>query len=572
MKKIPYGESNYKEIVNNNMYYIDKTNYIEILEKMPRFQFFIRPRRFGKSLFLSMLETYYDVAEKENFEKYFGALYIGKNKTEEANKYLVLRLSFAGVVTDQGKEEIIKSIDQTVRSSVRVCFDRYSSFFDRVKFNLDNISAINIFKILKEKLNKNNQKIILLIDEYDNFANGLMIKDDHMYKELVQTDGYIKSFYKEIKEGTAEGVIARVFITGVSPILLDDLTSGANIFENLTNEYILNSMMGVTEKELEEIVAHYQLGDFVDRNDLMDMMKDLYNGYKFNSKNTETIYNTGMILYLTNKMNINKEYPDNMLDDNIKTDYGKIRVLAQIFESKDELRSIIEEDKLVGPIEIKSRFGIDKLYKGTEKDENFISLLYYLGLLTIKATSGKSVYLGIPNYSVKIMYWEYLYKTYEIGLTKKMSDIKLAVEKMRKDANVKEIMEIYKEVRKELSNRDLTFYNEMTSKAIFITLLFVDGIYMLESEKETRNGYSDLYLKEGVTYKEEVNFRYMLEFKHIKEGDYTKEKLEQKKKEATEQLKKYIDDYKIKEDGEKPLKKMILITIGKNDTFYQELN
>jgi hypothetical protein len=540
MKKIPYGESNYKKIIDKNMYYIDKTKYIEILEKMPEFQFFIRPRRFGKSLFLSMLETYYDVAEKENFDQYFGAFYIGKNKTNEANNYLVVRISFAGVVTDQGKEEIIKSIDQTVRSSVRVCFDRYRRLLDEDDTQLDNMSAINILKILKEKLNKNNQKMMLLIDEYDNFANGLMIKDEHIYKELVQTDGYMKSFYKEIKEGTAEGVISKVFITGVSPILLDDLTSGANIFENLSNEHLLNSMMGVTDKELSEIVDHYQLGDYVDRQELMVMMKDLYNGYRFNSKSTETVYNTGMILYITNKMNINKEYPDQMLDDNIKTDYGKIRMLAQNFENKDELRSIIEEDKLIGPLEIKSRFGIDKLYKGTDKDENFISLLYYLGLLTIKKTLGKSVYLGIPNYSVKIMYWEYLYKTYEIGLTKKMRDIKLAIEKMRKDANVNDIMNIYSEVRKELSNRDLTFYNEMTSKAIYITLLFVDGIYMLESEKENRNGYSDLYLKEGVTYKEEVNFRYMLEFKHIKEGEYTKEKLEEKKKEAKEQLTRYM--------------------------------
>ncbi|TYQ14575.1 UNVERIFIED_CONTAM: PD-(D/E)XK nuclease superfamily protein [Acetivibrio alkalicellulosi] len=572
MKKIPYGESNYKEIINNNMYYIDKTKYIEILEKMPRFQFFIRPRRFGKSLFLSMLETYYDVAEKENFDKYFGELYIGKNNTDEANKYLVLRISFAGVVTDQGKEEIVKSIDQTVKLAVKWVLEKYKSILQKGVIEVENNSALECLKIIKNVLTQNNCKIMLLIDEYDNFANGLMIKDEHMYKELVQTDGYIKSFYKEIKEGTAEGVIARVFITGVSPILLDDLTSGANIFENLTNEYMLNSMMGVTEEELEEIVEHYKLGEFVDRKDLMNMMKDLYNGYKFNQESEGTIYNTGMILYIVNKMQLNRKYPINMLDDNIKTDYGKIRVLAQNFESKDELRSIIEEDKLVGPLEIKSRFGIDKLYKGTEKDENFISLLYYLGLLTIKKALARKVYLGIPNYSVKMMYWEYLFDNYRIGLHRKSREITLAVEKMRKDANVNEIMEIYKEVRKELSNRDLTFYNEMTSKAIFITLLFVDGIYMLESEKETRNGYSDLYLKEGVTYKEEVNFRYMLEFKHIKEGEYTKEKLEEKKKEAKGQLERYISDYKIKEDGEKPLKKLIIISIGKNDTFYEELN
>jgi hypothetical protein len=190
------------------------------------------------------------------------------------------------------------------------------------------------------------KKLFLLIDEYDNFANGLMIKDKQMYKDLVHTDGYIKSFYKEIKEGTAEGVISRVFITGVSPILLDDLTSGANIFENISNEQMLSSMMGVTQDELEELIEYYKLDNYVDKKELLSTMKELYDGYRFNEDIEKAIYNTGMIMYIANKMNLNKKYPKNMLDDNIKTDYGKIRILAKNFESKDELREIIENNKL----------------------------------------------------------------------------------------------------------------------------------------------------------------------------------------------------------------------------------
>ena len=154
----------------------------------------------------------------------------------------------------------------------------------------------------------------------------------------------------------------------------------------------------------------------------------------------------------------------------------------------------------------------------------------------------------------------------------KMQETKLAMNKMRRNADVKDIMEIYARVRRELSNRDLTWYNEMTSKSIFITLLFLDGVYMLESEREVRAGYTDLYLKEGVTYKEEVNYRYLLEFKHIKQEDYTEKKLEDKKDEAKKQLEKYIKDERIQEDGVRPLKKMIVISIGKNDTIYEELN
>jgi len=570
-KRVPYGESNFKRVMEDNMYYIDKTKHIEILESMPSFQFFIRPRRFGKSLFLSMLETYYDVYEEQRFDEYFGEFYIGKNKTKEANKYLTLRISFAGIVSDQGKEELIKSFDNIVNNTTLTMLRKYKSIMNCNENEIKGKNAIETLNKLNNLLKENNKKMILLIDEYDNFTNGLMIKDKEMYKTLVQTDGYVKTFYKEIKEGTAEGSIPRVFITGVSPILLDDLTSGANIFENLTNEYKLNDMMGVRQEELEKMIDYYEFEKYVDKKELLEMMKELYNGYKFNSKTKETVYNTGMTMYIVNKIKQNEDYPDDMLDDNIKTDYGKLRTLAQSFESKDELREIVEENKLIGPIELKKRFGIDTMYEVNNTD-NFYSLLYYLGLVTIKKTEGRKIYLGIPNYSVKTMYWEYLLNSYKIANIAKMQEVALAMNKMRRNADVKEIMEIYARVRSELSNRDLIWYNEMTSKSIFITLLFLDGVYILESEKEVRAGYTDLYLKEGVTYKEEVNYRYLLEFKHIKQEDYTEKALTSKKKEAKEQLEKYIKDAKIQEDGVRPLKKMIVISIGKNDTIYEELN
>jgi len=392
MKKVPYGESNYKKIIDENMYFIDKTRYIETLESMPSFQFFIRPRRFGKSLFLNTLQTYYDVNEKDNFDKYFGDKYIGKNKTDKANSYLVLRLSFAGIVTDMGKEQMIRGIETLIFNAIDVMVSANISSLENADISMFNDKdATQMINTLRTVLKKNNKSMFLLIDEYDNFANGLMIKDEVMYKEIVHTDGYIKSFYKEIKEATAEGSIGRVFITGVSPILLDDLTSGANIFQNISNEHALNSMMGVTQEELEELVGYYKLSEYENKDELLANMKEFYNGYRFNNEAEETVYNTGMIMYIANKMNFNKKYPKDMLDDNIKTDYGKIRTLAQNFESKSELREIIEENKLIGPVDIKSRFGIDKLFNGTEKQDNFASLMYYLGLLTIKAGEGRKV-------------------------------------------------------------------------------------------------------------------------------------------------------------------------------------
>ncbi len=582
MKRIAYGISNFKELMDLNMYYIDKTKYLEILEQKDRYQFFIRPRRFGKSLFLTMMQTYYDLNEEENFDKYFGNLYIGQNKTEQANKYLILKMSFASVITNQGKDKIIESIDNIVSSEVEKCLLRYPKIFAGIKLPPENRKAPYALKFLIDRTEIKKKKIFLLIDEYDNFANNIMVRDKMLYEELVHGDGYVKTLYKGIKEGTADGVISRIFVTGVSPIMLDDITSGANIFTIYANDRDLNGMLGINESELKDIVDYYQLGDIVNKNELMDLLKGYCDGYRFNEEVEETVYNTDMVLYLIKNLIQQKAYPKKLIDDNVKTDYTKLRKIAENFISREEMLAIIEKEK-TKPLEIKDRFNLESLYKGDESSVNLRSLLYYMGMLTIDQVDANAVILKIPNYAIKALYWDYMNKAYEVEDSASYDQLKSAMKKMRTEADIEDIMNIYEKVVNRMSNRDLLQFNEASCKSIFITLVHTDGVYLIESEKEANGGYSDLYIKENVLYKEYINYRFVLEFKHIKSkeltGDFnslSREKLlelnqeyiAEKKKEARQQLEKYIEEHNIVYDSEKELKKIIVLTIARKYVLY----
>ncbi|HBY19737.1 MAG: hypothetical protein A2Y24_08235 [Clostridiales bacterium GWE2_32_10] len=590
MKKIPYGISNFKELRNLNMYYIDKTMYIEKLEDKDRYVFFIRPRRFGKSLFLTMLEAYYDMNEEPNFEKYFGDLYVEENRTEQANKYIVLKISFASVITDLGKDELIESFDKIVSSAVDKCIIRYKHILEKEELPQDERRATYALKYLSKIVELKNKKIVLLIDEYDNFANNIMRGKQKIYEELMHEGGYVRTFYKEIKEGTGDGAITRTFITGVSPMMLDDVTSGANIFTVIANDKDLNNILGFNDEEIKEIVDYYKIGEIVNKEELFKILKTYCNGYKFNESVSETVYNTDMVLYILNNIIQKKEYPKKLIDENVKTDYTRLRNIAENFITKEEMLDIIEGGE-VGPIEIKERFNLESLYKKEEKYTNIRSLLYYLGMLTIKRQEANAVILGVPNYAVKALYWEYMEKAYGVEASARYDELKAAMRKMREEGKVEHIMEIYERVIKRLSNRDLTYFNETSCKSIFITLVYTDGVYLIESEKETNGGYTDLYIKEGVLYKEAVKYRCMIEFKHIKEGElktennqlgYTDEKermiesniaiITKKKQEARKQLYRYMEEHNVQNDSEKELKKYIVLVLGKKYVEYEEID
>jgi len=457
MKKIPYGISNFKRLITGNMYYVDKTKYIEILEQKEDFQFFIRPRRFGKSLFLSVLDTYYDLNEKGNFDKYFAGLYIQNNRTSEANSYMVLKLNFATIITDQGKNPLMESFDELVSSSVDRSIFKYKDILGIDRLPKNKNKATFALDYIIEMAERNNQKIILLIDEYDNFANNIMSNQKQLYNELMHDAGYVRTFYKTIKKATATGVLTRVFMTGVSPITLDELTSGVNMFANITNEEDLNDMLGFTEEEVVQMIDYYEVDKKVNRNDLLETLKIYCNGYKFNEYANETLYNTDMVLYILNAINKTGRYPKNLIDTNMKTDYTRLRKLAAMFTEEDEMIKIIENEK-TEQIELKEKFNIESLSEAEEKQTSLYSLLYYLGLLTIDKPAANNVILKIPNYAVKALYWEYMSKVYDIENTANSLEVKKAMEKMRLKGEVKDIFDIYNRFRNNLSNRDLRWW------------------------------------------------------------------------------------------------------------------
>ena len=576
LKQIPYGISNFKDLKERDMYYIDKTRFIENLEQKVSYQFFIRPRRFGKSLFLTMLETYYDIYEKENFQKYFGDLYIGKNPTPNANKYLILSMSFADVISNQGKDKLIESFDNIVSREVNSCIKKYSKILNENKLPTNDKKATFALGFLKSAAKAVNAKIFVLIDEYDNFANNIMNNNQTLYEDLTHQDGYVKTFYKGIKEGTADGVMPRAFVTGVSPIMLDDLTSGANIFEVISNDVDLNHIMGFSEDDLQDIIKYYDLDKKVDSTNLQEILRNYCNGYKFNKKAISTVYNTDMVLYILKNIISTGEYPETLIDNNVKTDYTRLRKIAEFFASKNELTEIIETG-IIGPVEIKDRFNLESLQESTDKTTNLWSLLYYIGMLTIDSPFENALMLKIPNYAIKQLYWDYMANTYKVGNAFRYNELKHAMHSMRITGNTNDIMDIYEKVIN-ITTKDLTHFNEASCKSIFITLVFTDGIYLIESEREANGGYSDLYLKENYLYAEHVKYRFMIEFKHIKTGDLkgdlnalSKDEIikqnttliDKYKGDAKKQLNKYMQDFNVLQDSDRILKKYTIIVLGR---------
>ena len=577
LKQIPYGISNFKDLKESNMYYIDKTKFIENLEQKIRYQFFIRPRRFGKSLFLTMLETYYDIYEKENFQKYFGDLYIGKNPTPNANKYLILSMSFANVISDQGKDKLIESFDSIVSKSVNSCLKKYSKILNEDKLPAKDNNATYAIDFLNAAAKAVNAKIFVLIDEYDNFANNIMNNNQTLYEDLTHQDGYVKTFYKGIKEGTADGVMPRAFVTGVSPIMLDDLTSGANIFEVISNDLDLNHIMGFSEDDLQDIIKYYDLDKKFDLTNLQEVLRNYCNGYKFNEKSINTVYNTDMVLYILKSIISTGDYPKTLIDSNVKTDYTRLRKMAEFFASKNELNEIIETG-IVGPVEIQDRFNLESLQESNDKETNLWSLLYYIGMLTIDSPFENKTMLKIPNYAIKQLYWDYMANTYKVTKSTRYSELIRAMHSMRITGNTNDIMDIYEKVINNISTKDLTHFNEASCKSIFITLVFTDGIYLIESEREANGGYTDLYLKENYLYAEHVKYRFMIEFKHIKTGDLkgdlnalSKDEIikqnttliDKYKGDAKKQLNKYMQDFNVLQDSDRILKKYTIIVLGR---------
>jgi hypothetical protein len=563
--KLPYGISDFRSLRKEGYLYIDKTEYVAKLEAMSgKYLFLIRPRRFGKSLFLSTLSAYYDLNAEAEFGELFSDLYIGRNPTPLKNNYLVLELDFSALNTTN-KTELERSFKMRLIDSITGFLNKYRRFLGNTAIlearMKDFSDAGSIFHSFVESVKESSRKIYLIIDEYDHFANDLIaMGDGEFYREIVRATGFVRDFYEAVKIGT-KSVIDRIFITGISPIMLDDLTSGFNIATNLTMNETLNEIMGFTTEEVMGIAG--KTGVEKEQDQFIAELKKYYNGYLFNTYSSKRLYNPDMILYFFIQWQSAGRYPDELIDDNVKTDYGRLNRLASNEKNQKTLEAIIKEEVIEAPIVTK--FSFDRMYD----DEYFVSLLFYLGLLTIQGRKYGNIEFTIPNYVIRTVFWEY----FKIALKKKYSleyksgDLAKAIWQMAFEGKLEPFLEFVSvNILHGLSNRDTIRFDEKYLKIILISNLVATGLYHPVSEREVENGYLDLYLERDIRTPD-VKYEWLLELKYLKKAD--QKKLEQVKKQGLRQLKDYAASKHF--TSKKDLKKALIIFSGKNQYSLTEL-
>ena len=557
--KMPYGISNYEELVTENYYYVDKTKYIEKLEELPEKRImFLRPRKFGKTLFTSVLENYYDKNKIDSFEKLYGNTYIGKNTTKLKNSYCILRFNFSGIDTST-EEATIRGFKKEVASSIEVFINRYNLEFHVNKEDEAENILDNLFKSFY--IQKPQDKIYVIIDEYDHFANELLGFNPEQFRGLVSKNGKVRKWYEILKKGT-ETVVDRIFITGVAPITLDSLTSGFNIGTDITQDEEFNEMIGFTEEELKEILKNQEIS-LKEQEKIIPIMKENYDGYKFCLKAKNQIYNSNMCLYFLSRYIRLGEIPDKLIDTNIASDYSKIGKMLDLCKGENRLeilRKTVQGEPIVNTI-------IEKFNPAIEFTENdMISMLYYLGYLTI---SGELV--GIPELTIPNKVMKEIYADYFMQMMDKEAEFRIdnnanqeILIQLAQEGRIDKIVEILKIYLNNLSNRDLIKFDEKYIKLIFYCIAMNIKAYSTKSEMEVNRNYPDILL---VPRDSSKGYKaVMVEFKYIKKGEVAK--LEDKQKEAKEQIERYSSFEDIKDI--QGLRKYTIV-VSTNDIYVEEI-
>jgi hypothetical protein len=537
MKRLPYGNSNFASVITDGYCYVDKTRFVELLEnENNKYQLFIRPRKFGKSLFFSTLYHYYDLNRADEFERLFGGLYIGQNPTPRRSSYMVMQFDFSGLNTSTAEEFKIsfsRSIQATVRRFVSCYGDFFSGYEALIrKMDTENfgVQALHIAYGGAEMARK---KIFVIIDEYDHFANDLIamgnLMGDKTYRSMVEANGLVRNFYETLKIGT-KSVVDRIFITGISPVMLNDLTSGFNIADNLSLKRKYNEMMGFTQEEVLALMA--ETGVNPDRIGID--MEHYYNGYLFNESGENRVYNPSMVLYFFNRIADEQKMPPKIIDDNLRTDYGRLQRLAQSDQNCEKLLEIAKEGGATS--EIIAQFSIDSMYD----DKYFVSLLFYMGLLTIDKVYQGRTRLKIPNYSIQTLYWEYISQltaNLNSKVTVDLTDQNAAIEELAYGGNPNPYVEyVSANIFGRLSNRDLIRFDEKYIKIMLLNGLFQSNLYVPVSEMEVKEGYVDVYLQRHPRLPD-VKYEWLLEIKYLKSEE--EGELPGKRREALAQLERY---------------------------------
>ena len=483
IKPIPYGIADYKRVVTEGYAYVDKTMYIRTLEQAGVYNLFLRPRRFGKSLFASMLRYYYDKNEEDNFDALFSHLDIGKDPTPKKNAYYVLNFNFSGIRTDS-PEIMLDDFTRKVHNALSAFCAKY-----HLDITLEKDSpAMQLSHLFTQFQAQCDGKIYVIIDEYDHFANELLSTNPSSFADAVSGDGFVRTWYEVLKEAS-ETIVDRIFITGVSPITLDSLTSGFNISQNLSMMPRFNEMMGFTRNEVEQLIQ-----ETISENppyDLMDTLTNYYNGYCFSKGGKERVFNSDMVLYYLDNYQQNHTPPDTLLDHNAISDYGKLERLIRFQTPKQNLE-ILKEIVFDGytTANLVEQYFIGQKFKA----EHFKSLLFYLGLVTIKEANLGFLRLQTPNSAMTGLYFDFLMQiiideTNYVPDTSKIAD---AMHQLAYENEIEKLVALVEGFLHALSNRDSIHFSEKEIKIAMAAYAGMTNLYLIKSEYEVEKRYIDL--------------------------------------------------------------------------------
>ena len=574
-KRIPYGMMNFAVIRRDDCYYVDKTRFIPMIEEADKFFFFIRPRRFGKSLTVNMLQHYYDILAKDKFEALFGDLYIGKHPTRDRNSYLVLYLNFSGIVGELHNYR--KGLDAHCQTMFDYFCDIYADYLPKgIKEELDKKEgAVEQFEYLFTECNKTNQRIYLFIDEYDHFTNAILsdIESLHRYTDETHGEGYLRAFFNKIKAGTYSS-IERCFITGVSPVTMDDLTSGFNIGTNYSLTPEFNEMIGFTEEEVRQMLTYYSTTSPFNHSvdELIEIMKPWYDNYCFAEEcyGETTMYNSNMVLYFVKNYIQRGKAPRDMVEDNIRIDYEKLRMLIrkdkEFAHDASIIQTLVSEGYVTG--ELKKGFPAVNI----TNPDNFVSLLYYFGMLTISGTYEGRTKLTIPNQVVREQIYTYLLSTYneaELNFSSYEKNELASALAYRGDwkAYFGYIADC---LRRYTSQRDKQ-KGELFVHGFTLAMTAQNRFYRPISEQDTQAGYVDIFLCPLLDIYSDMKHSYIVELKYAKYKD-PESRVEELRLEGITQANRYAETETVKNAvGATQLHKIVVVYKGMDMPVCEEI-
>ena len=544
-KPIPYGISDFKQVRQENKYLVDKTMFFERMERAGNFLFLVRPRRFGKSLFLNMLEAYYDINEKDNFQELFKGMYVADHPTEYRNSFQVLHLDFSRVGSDVDRLRENFDLYMEVRcDSFAKAYARFypDTFADELKQIKRGEQKLNF---ISDAAHAAGYPLYLIVDEYDNFTNNVLnVKGQKAYHDLTHGTGFYRDVFKIFKP-----MFHRIIMLGVAPITLDDLTSGYNIALNMTIDSRFNQMLGFSEDEVRQMIRYYKdagaIKPEVTEDSIIDDIKPWYDNYCFaeDSFGTEpSMFNSDMVCYYLSTLIDTGKRPKEMIDPNTMTDYGKLKRLIKIDKTEGKRTEIIHNIAEKGFIKahIVSHFPAERMMEFG----NFVSLLYYYGMLTIGGVVGERLKLIIPNNNVRLQYYQYLLDEYSTIHSVDISGLEDNFDQAALDGNWQPLLSFICKAYHDTTAVRQLIEGERNLQGFMNAYLTLTNYYLVAPEMEFSHGYCDFFLLPNYTVYPMVAHSYILELKYLK-TDATDAEAAQQWTDAVVQIKTYAADAKL---------------------------